>query len=366
MIKLAFTGDLCLWGVKHAPYESKIQAMERVSELLSAYDLAIVNLECSLSEKSITDIKMNIPLHLCPSLIELNNRGVYCLANNHVKDSGAEELNNMLAYLRQNGSDFIGAGENTIKACQPLIKVLDGLKIALLNVTDASHYAASAAEPGVAVLNHRKLIHQVKSLSLEVDAVIVVIHADLEFTNYPAPWRVRLSRKLSKYCKLVIHHHSHTLQGIEQQNGCLIAYSLGNFVFPAHESEYMQNRKGGVDEAIILIAGLERTKRGVEVSLQQTLVTRIGDWGFLKSVEQAFQDQVLQKLANYSEALKDSRLLRRCHSHRCQSELKALLKGTYYRLARGEVCQAWRFLSWHFKTDQHRNWLKGVISFGWW
>ncbi|WP_019674631.1 CapA family protein [Arsukibacterium perlucidum] len=365
MISIAFTGDLCLSGVKEAPPATVTQAFCNIHKLLKPYDLAVMNLECSLSLIARPELKMNIPFDSCPPLSDLSN-GVYCLANNHVKDSGPQALLQMLDFMRQNKVDTVGAAENASRAYQPLLKNIHGIQIAIVNVTDASHYAATAKEPGVARLRRRALLRQVQQLSSEVDAVIVVIHADLEFSNYPSPWRVRLSRKLAQYCKLVIHHHSHTLQGIEHYKGCVIAYSLGNFVFPVQESAYMHNRTGGVNEGMILVAGLELTSEGVKASVLHTLPTRIGRWGFLLPVSETDAQQTLRNLSCYSVVLSDTKALRQHHASLCYNEARNVMFNTWYRMRRGQFREAFSYLFWHLKTDQHRNWLRGAFSFGWW
>ena len=117
------------------------------------------------------------------------------------------------------------------------------MRIAVINVTDASHYAARRNKPGLFALSRRRLKRTLRSVRRSVDLTIVCIHSDLEFTNYPAPWKVALSRWLVRRgADLVIHHHPHTLQGIEEFRGALIAYSLGNLVFPIHGGEYMDGR----------------------------------------------------------------------------------------------------------------------------
>lgn len=364
MITLAFTGDLCLYGFKHAPLSEQQHAVATIATMLAPYDLALLNIECSLSEQALPNIKMNVPFVQCPSLVALS-AGVYCMANNHVKDRGARALEEMLHFVRRSGADTVGAGQTLEQACQPLIKTIRGITMAIVNVTDASHYAATADEAGIAPLHAGKLLRQVRQLAQQVDAVIVVMHADLEFSHYLAPWRVRLSRRLAKYCKLVIHHHPHTLQGIEQRGDCIIAYSLGNFVFPVQESSYMQGRSEGIADAMVLTVTLERTDTGVKAAVKQTVIGQIGRWGFVTEADIATTARVKQQLVEYSTALQDSRFLRQRHAKRCFAEGRHLLLNTWYRLARGDIRLAWRNFSWHFKTDQHRNWLKGLVSFGW-
>jgi len=51
-------------------------------------------------------------------------------------------------------------------------------------------------------------------------------------------------------------------QGIERVDGCLIAYSLGNFYFPAHSMKYMWDHGPHTGHSFLLLA--EVSRRGVE------------------------------------------------------------------------------------------------------
>jgi poly-gamma-glutamate synthesis protein (capsule biosynthesis protein) len=58
------------------------------------------------------------------------------------------------------------------------------------------------------------------------------VHAGLEHVNFPAYHDVQMARQLSQTCPYIYYgHHPHVLQGIEQHNDSLLAYSLGNFCF---------------------------------------------------------------------------------------------------------------------------------------
>ena len=54
---------------------------------------------------------------------------------------------------------------------------------------------------------------------------------------------------------IVVHHHPHTLQGVETFEGAMIAYSMGNFIFPGmylteYGEESMLLRVGYADERV--------------------------------------------------------------------------------------------------------------------
>jgi poly-gamma-glutamate synthesis protein (capsule biosynthesis protein) len=62
---------------------------------------------------------------------------------------------------------------------------------------------------------------------------IVMIHGGFEWHTEPSRAQVALYRSfVDAGADLVLGHHSHVVQGLEAYNGGLIAYSLGNFVFP--------------------------------------------------------------------------------------------------------------------------------------
>jgi len=73
----------------------------------------------------------------------------------------------------------------------------------------------------------------------EVDAVIVSLHWGYERERYPLPYqRIMAHDIVDAGASLVLGHHSHVLQGIEEYAETPIAYSLGNFIFP--EFKYKQ------------------------------------------------------------------------------------------------------------------------------
>ena len=70
-----------------------------------------------------------------------------------------------------------------------------------------------------------------------VDLIIVACHWGIERDNYPEEYQ----QKVGKICidlgaDLVIWHHPHVLQGIEEYQGKFIIYSLGNFSFGANRN----------------------------------------------------------------------------------------------------------------------------------
>jgi len=363
MTKIAFVGDLCLSGVKFLSYEQAQQHFAAIAAMFEPYELAIGNLECILSKTAFPGVKMNIPISQCPPLSSLG-LDIYCMANNHIKDCGAEPIIEMQQFISDAGAHYVGAGKDKKQAYTPLVLRVRDITFGILNVTDASHYAATDNEAGVAALDEKQLQQAVMQLAEQVDAVILVIHSDLEFSNYPSLWRVNLSRKLAKYCAMIVHHHSHTLQGYEVVEGCVIAYSLGNFIFPVKESQYMQNKPGNIDEGMLMVASFVKQGTTVTASIDSLQPTRIGQFGFLRAVSDEECQKTLADIEKYSLALNDKAFLRTHHWRLCYAEFKRFLKGIYYTYCRDGFKASLRYISLHFKTDQHLNWFRSLITLG--
>jgi poly-gamma-glutamate synthesis protein (capsule biosynthesis protein) len=240
----------------------------------------------------------------------------------------------------------------------------NGLRIGIINTTDASHYRAGPSAVGVHTLNGPRLCKQTRTLSETADLVVVVIHSDLEFTNAPAPWKVRLSRRLAENgAHLVIHHHPHTIQGIESYRGALIAYSLGNLLFPVHDSAYMSERSGNVDQGIFVVANVDVGQGGTVIE-PEVIPIEIDSRNRLLVSSGEDRNRILGDLSDYSRLLESAPELRSRYLSRCLQEARRFLLGIYYRLAKAQFGEALRYVRAHLRTRMQRNWMRGLLTFG--
>ena len=70
-----------------------------------------------------------------------------------------------------------------------------------------------------------------------VDLILACCHWGIERDHYPTGYQKELGKKcIDLGADLVIGHHPHVLQGIDQYKGKLIIYSLGNFSFGANKN----------------------------------------------------------------------------------------------------------------------------------
>lgn len=67
--------------------------------------------------------------------------------------------------------------------------------------------------------------------------IVINVHWGIESSDTPEQWQIDAAHSMiDAGADLIIGHHPHILQGIEQYNGKYIAYSLGNFSFGGNNS----------------------------------------------------------------------------------------------------------------------------------
>ncbi len=159
---------------------------------------------------------------------------LFCLANNHIFDYGEQGIQDTIDYLRNNGVDYIGAGTEKKDIYNVYKKTVAGnIKIGIINVAENGFGAAIEEDTyGYAYMFNKTVFENIKKLKREVDIIIIVVHAGAEHWNVPLPEIRELYKKyIDLGANVIIGHHPHVPQGIEEYKNGLIAYSLGNFAF---------------------------------------------------------------------------------------------------------------------------------------
>lgn len=220
------------------------------------------------------------------------------VVNNHSYDYGEIGFLDTLAWLEQSPIATSGAGRNLEEAgrahrtvvasdgrasdapggveadagAAPVRTPPAGLPVAVLSVgaypversgfDGARTTAAAADRPGVLWADPRNPTAQAAALEAmrrefgEESFDIVMVHGGAEWATAPSQAQRELYRSyVDAGADLVLGHHSHVVQGFESYRGALIAYSLGNFVFPGmfvteYGEESVLLRVGVVDSAI--------------------------------------------------------------------------------------------------------------------
>lgn len=287
------TGDISLQTRKGK------HPFENLKELLECKDILFGNLETVLSNqggKARKAVLLNSPPE---SVKYLKDAGfdILNIANNHISDMGIEGFNKTLDILRENGLNFIGAGNNGKSISPPLILERNGLKLGFLGYTLKSIMTPECIPTNP--LKERGIITDIESIKDKCDFIIVSLHWGTENVFYPSPKQIDLAHKLvDNGATLILGHHPHVVQGIEKYRRGLIAYSLGNFQFDPALSQSKTNRS--------MIICVTFNKDGIkDYSILPVLINE----DFLPSViEGDEKDKFLRFLAEISKPIKNGEI----------------------------------------------------------
>jgi len=366
-IALGFVGDVCLAGAMRPALlrGGPAHCLELAKPLFEDRDLVCANFEfCIVSDDVDGSPKnvMQVPRSLADGIGDAGI-GVWSLCNNHVLDAGAEGLASTLRFLDERGQYHFGAGASRGAAERLLVVDVRGRSVGFSGACDVHRHFASGSAGGVAPLLGDRLLQRVAEARKEVDVVVCALHADLEFSRHPAPGRVRLSRALIECgADLVVQHHPHVCQGIERHGNGLIAYSLGNFVFPVAGDRY-QDRFPATKWSVVLCVDVEWRGRQRSLSWRVEPVT-LGSDGRPSPSIGTEREGHLATMAEVSKQLADRTLLRREWWMRCVQEARS----TYYVLqhcrSRAGVRSALAEAVDLARNPYERRWMYGLLTGG--
>ncbi len=273
---------------------------ERVLDLLRDADITISNLEGALTERGLPVEKLynfRTPPRFAGGLTDAGI-DVVALGNNHVADYGVVGIQDTLAALDNVGLLYSGAGMDEAAARAPAIVEIEGLRIAFLSYTDQLvNTFAGLYGAGVAYADTASIAEDVGAARSAADVVVVSIHSGLEYVDEPTAVQQELAyAAIDAGALLVLGHHPHTLQRLEEYGGGLIAYSLGNFIFDldAEDLASLGSRAfetvvlyvtltedgiAGVRTAAVFIDPLENRPRPATEDEAEAILDRLGALG---------------------------------------------------------------------------------------
>jgi poly-gamma-glutamate capsule biosynthesis protein CapA/YwtB (metallophosphatase superfamily) len=219
--------------------------LDPVAGLLRQPDLAMVNLECAITdatEKWPGEPKayyFGAPPQAVQTLVGAGIDMV-SLANNHTLDFGVEGLLDTVRYLDAQGIRHAGAGSNSDEARLPACIDRDGIRFGMAAFCDhQADFAAQADRPGIAYLD---LEDEAAALATLRCALEPLRGAGVEWPILSMHWGpnmvVRPSAKFRRLAhaaidmgwKVLYGHSAHVFQGIEIYRGCPIIYAAGDLV----------------------------------------------------------------------------------------------------------------------------------------
>ncbi|MDP3990788.1 MAG: CapA family protein [Candidatus Nealsonbacteria bacterium] len=168
---------------------------------------------------------------------------ILSLANNHMLDYQRAALEDTMEVLQENKIDYVGAGFNQAEAFSLKIKEIKNTRIGFLAYTDLGPetWKATKDNSGMAWFSENELkdiLKDISSAKEQVDVLAVALHSGEEYQSSPTLSQRTFARlAIEAGADLVIGHHPHVVQEVEQYMDGWIAYSLGNFVFDQPFSE---------------------------------------------------------------------------------------------------------------------------------
>jgi poly-gamma-glutamate synthesis protein (capsule biosynthesis protein) len=241
-VTLAAVGDIT-FGEQVGPTLGRLGGRypwTSVAPLLRRADVATGNLETAVSSRGTPAEKqytfrgapwMLRPVHSYAGL------DVLTLANNHAGDYGRSALLDTIHAVRAAGMETIGAGANAWRARRPAIVTRGGLRIAFLGYSDVNPqgFTATAGAPGTAAADPAEIGADVRAGLRRADVAVCFFHWGVELHPLPDSRQKELAAAcLRAGAALVLGAHPHVFGPVVRPTGhTLVAWTLGNFVFPS-------------------------------------------------------------------------------------------------------------------------------------
>lgn len=226
---LSAAGDVTLGNMHLHGYEGTFNEMydiqddpayffENVRDIFEEDDMTLVNFEGVLTTSD-ERVEKAYNMKGDPEYVKILTEGsveAVSMGNNHRMDYGEQGEADTVAALESEGIAY--AYDNVVG----LYKTED-ITVGFVSVNE--HYDGDAVEVF--------LKDGIKKLKEEqVNLIIACCHWGEELAHYPNDYQKELGKKCINWgADLVIGHHPHVLQGIEEYRGKYIIYSLGNFCF---------------------------------------------------------------------------------------------------------------------------------------
>ena len=229
--------------------------------ILQQQDLLIGNLEGAVTRHNVATPKsynFRFSPQVLPWLIEAGF-DYLSITNNHSYDYGSKGFLDTLHHLREAGLHTSGAGKTPQEAYTPTEFSIKGSTISILSAAaypqekngfdGRSQAQVTDVRPGI-IFSGPRVLETLRRSSSPDNINIMVVHGGEEWHSSPSEEQQEFYRAgIDAGADIIFAHHPHVLQGMEAYRGGLIAYSLGNFIFPGmYEMPY-------AEESLILSTG---------------------------------------------------------------------------------------------------------------
>ena len=223
-ITVSFVGDVTLTedfranssvGFNAVVGDDYDYCFQNCKDTFLADDLTLINLECAVTDRT-SYAQKEFVFGMKPEALEmLTNAGIEAvnIANNHTKDFKQEGLQDTMDNLDEYGIIWSNADNVAI------YETPEGVKIGMFGLGNSA-----TLDQGKACIDELK--------EMGANIIIASCHWGVEKMYTPTNDQINMAYGLIDYgADIVIGHHPHRLQPIEEYNGKYICYSLSNFCF---------------------------------------------------------------------------------------------------------------------------------------
>ncbi len=233
--ELVFVGDIML--ARHVDFLSKQAKDEeypflKIKDFLASADFTIGNLEGPIIKNYFIVPNNTVRFSFSPNKAEVV-AGVgfdyLSQANNHTNDPYVGAETETKKYLAQN--NIIGFGQNRNSGQDKAVRISkNGQEINLFGLYDFG-----------ADFDELKALKNISQQTEDNVLDIVFVHWGTEYnTKHSGSQEILAHKLIDSGVDLIIGHHPHVVQDIEQYKNKYIFYSLGNFIFDQYFSTETQ------------------------------------------------------------------------------------------------------------------------------
>ncbi len=231
-ITISFTGD-CTLGTyltsKNRAFDVLFEQQKdydyyfkNVKEIFENDDYTVVNLEGPLTDSNIINEQKPFIFKGRKDYVNILTSGdieAANLSNNHIRDYGVDGYNDTVDVLNDNNIAYFDNQNFHIEK-------INNIKFGFAGFKAFNLYSKNEIDNALKYFEDNK-----------VDVKIITLHGGIEY-DYDFD---SIKQELAHYAidngaDLIVGHHPHILQGIEEYNGKYILYSLGNFCYGGHSN----------------------------------------------------------------------------------------------------------------------------------
>jgi poly-gamma-glutamate capsule biosynthesis protein CapA/YwtB (metallophosphatase superfamily) len=238
-VTLAFAGDVNFSGRTGLLLSDPATAFGPIAMVLRSADFAALNLETAVTSRGAPQPKTYHFRASPAAFTALRDAGVdlVTMANNHALDYGPVGLADTLAAARAARFPYVGIGMNAAAAWAPYVTTINGVRIAVVGVSQvaelASSWVATGSRPGEAhAIDLGRTLAAVRAARRIASVVVVFMHWGTEGEACPDPSQLSLAPKLAAAgASIIVGAHAHMLQGSGWLGHTFVAYGMGNFLW---------------------------------------------------------------------------------------------------------------------------------------